>query len=220
MKPNINKIPLRDFHEPIVQPFDEVLKADNDHDELALTKAEEEAKKTSEAKAEVEAEAASARDVHFAITQEILEQNRHMESILMQIRDSLAAIESQQQESLITLSKKMLEYVSLVSRKLFGSSNFSKVFTDIVQSRISNIIDNLSTKSLITIKLPKVEGNLKENIINTIKNTAGKLNIEVIEHEHSVQKVEVGWDSGKAEFDVEQTVAIVEKQAHKLDTTS
>lgn len=212
MEQKINKIPLRDFHEPMVQPFAEVLKPDNDQEELEAAE--------SNAVIEEQVDDASHKDVHFAVTQEILEQNKHMESILIQIRDSLAAIENQQQEGLLSLSKRMLEYVSLVSRKLFGSSSFASVFSEVIQSKISQIVTNLSTASLVTIKLPKIEGGIKDNLVHAIKNTAGKLNIEIIEHADDAKRVEVGWESGKAEFDVEQTVAAVEQQVHELDTTS
>lgn len=212
MEQKINKIPLRDFHEPIVQPFAEVLKPDNDQAGLETIEMNPATEK--------QIDEVPQKDVHFAVTQEILEQNKHMESILIQIRDSLAAIENQQQEGLVSLSKRMLEYVSLVSRKLFGSSSFASVFSEVIQSRISNIVSNLSTASLVTIKLPKIEGGIKDNLVHAIKNTAGKLNIEIIEHADDEKRVEVGWESGKAEFDVEQTVTAVEQQVHKLDTTS
>jgi hypothetical protein len=153
------------------------------------------------------------------IDDEILRQNQVLETSLAQIKVKLAEIEQAQDARFSMLSQSILNFVKSIVEKIFKSPKLAMVVAETIVKHINQVLGRLSMQSKVNVMLPNnLSEGVKHNLVDMLKSAASKLNIEVIEHAND--EIEVNWVEGKAEFQVEKSLAIIEEEVQKFTTSA
>lgn len=160
------------------------------------------------------------RDIPQDLQAKILEQNENIQATLMDLRELLVAIEKQQESNLLDASKKCMSFVSAITSKIFRDVKFKEIVQSVMINRINDVITKFPDLSKLSISIPKLSDTFKKDLIDSIKTTANKLNIEIKEHEDESRKVDVTWDSGNVEINIDDTLDEIDSEVRKIDTTT
>ncbi|MCE2993291.1 MAG: hypothetical protein ACK5AV_00945 [Alphaproteobacteria bacterium] len=150
----------------------------------------------------------------------ILEQNEHIQATLMELRSLLVTIEKQQESNLLDVSKKCAAFASAITTKIFRDIKFKDIVQSVMIVRINDVINRFADLSTLNISIPKLSNTFKKDLIESIKTTANKLNIEITEHEEESSKVGVTWENGKVEINIDETLDEIDREVRKIDTTT
>jgi len=155
------------------------------------------------------------------IDEEIIKQNQMLEASLTQIKHQLAAIEKAQDSRFLNLSQSVLTLVRNVVFKIFKTPSLATAVAEPIISHIQQVLSSINSQSKINIAVPNnLSDGVKTNLVDMLKNAAAKLNIEVIEHANDSQSIEVNWVEGKAEFQVDRPLQIIEEEVRKFNTSA
>ncbi|MDF3047338.1 MAG: hypothetical protein K0R73_456 [Candidatus Midichloriaceae bacterium] len=222
----ITKLNLKELNnlgtpqDSVIHPVENIAKADEQDNLEVIPAIDTEVEKPTNPKEE-EAHKLEVELAKLEVEKLMLEQNTLTQNTLTEIKVLLADIERQQQVRFTEFSKNVLLFVKNLSDKIFQSSIFGKTIADTMISHINDIIQKVKHSSSLNIKIPKsMSESVKASLLEAVKSTASKLNIEIIEHEEEGKNVSVEWDDGKADLEIDKPLKAIEEELHKFDSKS
>ncbi len=152
---------------------------------------------------------------------ELIKQNSLLEASLNEIKTQLIAIEKSQDIKFSQLSASIVIFIKNLADKIFSKSTFTPIIANNIISHIDDVLKRIKSQSKISISIPEnFNIDIKEALMMLLKQTASNLNIDIIEHKENDQNIKLNWTDGRAEFQVDQTLKIIEEEVGKFNTLS